>query len=186
MSQTLTQLQSNQVARFSSRKVVQLGVFTALALMIHVLEAPLPRPLPWLKLGLSNIIPLVLIHLMGVGEALVVTFLRTLLGAFILGSFLSPGFILSFCGGLMSTLMMGLAYRSLYPKLTLIGISVSGALIHNITQLLIAYWLFFQTLHLGDLSLIMLLPLLITSAIPAGILVGYLGSAVCLRLKEDF
>ena len=126
--------------------------------MIHIIEAPLPRPLPWAKLGLANIVPLIVIHLLGAPEALAVTFLRTLLGALLLGTFLSPTFVLSFAGGILSTLVMAATYRYLYPKATFIGISVIGAISHNVGQLLVAYLLFFQALRLGELSLVYLLP----------------------------
>lgn len=172
------------MSRFTSRRIVQLGIFTALALMIHLIEAPLPRPLPWAKLGLANIVSLVVLHLMGAQEALAVTFLRTLLGALLLGNFLTPAFVLSFSGGMLSTLVMALAYWLLYPRATFIGISVIGALTHNLGQLLLAYLLFFHTLQLSQLSLVLLLPTFILFAVPTGVLVGYLSYNITKRLAE--
>ncbi len=163
-----------------------MGIFTALALMIHIIEAPLPRPLPWVKLGLSNTVALVLIHLMGATEALAVTFLRTVVGALVLGTFMSPSFVLSFVGGLTSTALMAVIYRYLYPRVTFIGISVLGALTHNTSQLLVAYLLFFNALKLNELGLVLLLPTLILFAIPAGVLVGYLSYGITNRLADNF
>ena len=185
--ESLTLQPGKALSRFSSKQVVQLGIFTALALMIHIIEAPLPRPLPWVKLGLANTVPLVLIHLMGLPEALAVSFLRTVIGALVLGTFMSPAFILSFSGAIMSTLVMAVLYHYLYPRLTFIGLSILGALTHNMSQLLVAYVLFFKSLNLGELSLVMLMPTLIIFAIPSGILVGYFSYAISRRLTEaDF
>ena len=86
----------------NTRRVSLLGVLMALALALHVLEAQIPAPLPWVKPGLANLMTLVALLTLGWRSALLVTFLRVLIGSLLVGSFLGPGFLLSLAGAAAS------------------------------------------------------------------------------------
>ena len=86
-----------------------MAIMVALGVILHRLEALLPLPSPWIKLGLANLITLV---------ALV--FLGSILG----GTFLGPTFFLSLVGGIAAILIMGMLYKAGKNHISLIGISI--------------------------------------------------------------
>ena len=126
----------------SPRDIARLGLLTALALALYSMESLLPRPLPWLRFGFSNALVLVVLLIYGLRLALSVSVIRTLLGSLILGSFLSPGFAISISASITSCIVMGIARLVGRRGLGPVGISVIGALAHNMTQLVVAYFLF--------------------------------------------
>lgn len=121
------------------REMVYLSLLSTFAIVIHSLEIVFPSPLPWLRLGLANIITLVTLILFGIKAGLFVTTIRVLVGSLITGSFLNPGFFLSLSGGVASTLAMGLMISLFRNAFSPIGISLIGAFTHNLTQIAMAY-----------------------------------------------
>jgi len=71
----------------SIRRLVLLALFTAMALTIFVIEAqiPLPISIPGIKLGLANVITLIVLAKFRTRDALTVLLLRILLGSFFAG-----------------------------------------------------------------------------------------------------
>jgi len=117
-----------------------------------------------------------------------VAILRTIVSSFILGTFMSPAFILSFCAALVSISLMGLAFwlsRSIkYVRLSIVGISVIGALAHNLTQLFLAYFILIR--HQG---IFIFLPWLCIGAIFMGWITGVAAGQICrilLSKQKDF
>ncbi|NLN16228.1 MAG: Gx transporter family protein [Firmicutes bacterium] len=136
--------------------------------MLHIFEAMLPLPylFPGAKLGLANIISLFVLLLFGFKDALLVSFLRTILGGLMSGTFLTITFWLSFSGGIASTLVMGACYRLAKGDIGTIGLSVVGALTHNLAQITVA------ALLIGNWGIFVYLPYLIFFALPTGFFVG--------------
>ncbi len=151
----------------NTRRLALLGILTAIAIAIHSLEAmlPMPLPVPGVKLGLANAVTLLALVLLGGRMALKVAVVRVLLSSLIFGSFLSLPFFLSLGGGLSASLIMILCYR--YIKgLSIIGVSLAGALMHNLAQLAVAGFI------MGRGEIIYYLPVLLISAIPMGFIIG--------------
>jgi len=123
------------------RQRVFLALFIALAVALHAFEALLPNPLPWFRIGLANILALTALFLYGVRALWIVNMARILVGSLLLGKLFSPAFLLSFSGGVLATLMMGISYRLWQPKIGPVGVSVLGALGHVSGQMLIAWLL---------------------------------------------
>ncbi len=121
----------------SIKKMTNLAMFTVLALIIFVLEGLIPPllPIPGIKLGLANIITLVLLRNYTPQETLLVLIMRILLATFFAGSAMS--FLYSLCGGLFCFTGMYLLNRFLGGKHIYIT-SMFGALFHNAGQLLVA------------------------------------------------
>lgn len=65
----------------STRKLTTLGLFTALSLAIFLLESLLPPllPLPGIKLGLANIVTLILLRRSSLRDTFLVVLARILL-----------------------------------------------------------------------------------------------------------
>lgn len=121
------------------------AALVAAACVLQVAESLIPHPVPGVRLGLANIITLITLAEGGLGAAMEVALLRTVVASLALGSFLTPGFILSFCSAAASTLVMWALWRfsARFPAagFGLPGISVAGAAAHALVQLLLAYLL---------------------------------------------
>ena len=155
--------------RFGTRRVVFLALLVAMGTALHVVEGMLsiPMPIPGVKLGLANIVTLLAIYLYGFRDGMTVALLRVLLGSLIGGMFLSPGFLLGLTGAVSSTLVMAFLLERT-NCFSMIGISMAGAVAHNIGQLLAA------SLLLQSSAVIYYLPVLLLTGIPTGILTGFL------------
>lgn len=87
---------------------VEIARLAAIAVAVHLMEGFLPAPVPGIKPGLANIVVLVVLYRHGWRAACWVSLLRVLAGSLLLGTFLSPTFLLSLAGALASLLAMGL------------------------------------------------------------------------------
>ncbi len=157
-----------------ARNLTTTALLVALASVLHVVEAllPLPYVVPGAKLGLANIVALYAVMSLGLGQALAVSILRTLIGGLLSGTFLNFGYYLSTAGALASTLVMYAAFSLSRGRLSVVGISVAGSFTHNVTQLLVAALLMHQ------IGVLFYLPALLFFAIPTGVFVGLLAARV--------
>ena len=57
----------------NTRRASFLGVLVALALALHLLEAQIPSPLPWVRPGLANLMALIALLTLGWKAGLLVT-----------------------------------------------------------------------------------------------------------------
>jgi len=128
------------------KRTLAFAMLLAMALVLHVLEGALPPPLPFpgVKLGLSNLMTVVTMLLLGPWAGIGLAATRSALGGLIAGTFLSVGFFLSLGGGVASAVAVALALRWLRPGLSLVGVSIVGALVHNTAQLALAWAAFVQ------------------------------------------
>jgi len=163
--------------------VVRLSVLVACAAVLQVAESLLPHPLPGVRLGLANIITVIAMVYIGPGSAVELAVLRTLVSSMVLGTFLTPTFVLSFSGGVVSALVMVLLYRlsGRGPfSFGLIGISVGGAVSHVATQVALVYFLFIRTS-----GVLWLWPWLGLSAVVTGVLTGMIAVQAVRRLEAN-
>lgn len=155
--------------------------YAALAIVIHVLEAGFPSPVPGVKPGLANVVTLIVLLRHSLRLAIWVALLRVLVGSLLVGSFMAPGFWLSTAGAGASLLMLALgsAWNRALPGLRLgaLGLSVLAALAHMGGQFAVAYALFVP--HPG---LLRLLPLLMTAALLFGMATGAAAATILRQL----
>jgi len=119
-------------------RIAVTGIFSALALVISLLEktvtAGLPLP-PGVKPGLGNIAVMLVCFSFGISYALCIVVIKS--GFMLLVSGVSAAFI-SLCGGLVSVIVMYFLHRLLKDRAGYLGISVIGAVFHNAGQMLAA------------------------------------------------
>ena len=156
-----------------------MALLVALGVILHRLEALLPLPAPWIKLGLANVMSLLALVFLGFRDALVVTGVRIFLGTIIGGTFLGPTFFLSLAGGLSSILVMALVYLRASRMFSLIGVSVVGAYAHILAVLLCVYFIFIR-----QDAFLHLLPIFLSLALVSGILTGIVGNILSARLTQ--
>lgn len=147
------------------KKLTTLALFTALALIIFTIESAIPPlvPIPGIKLGLANIITLVLLHSYSAKDAFFVLLMRILLSCFFFGQAVS--FLYSLAGGLLCFAAMVLIHRLLQGHFLYLT-SMVGAVFHNLGQLAVA---FFITAVPGVL---IYLPFLLISGLLTGLFTG--------------
>jgi heptaprenyl diphosphate synthase len=158
----------------------RIALLSAYALALHGFESLLPTPIPWLRLGLANIITLTALLLYGIRAAVMITLIRVILSSLFTGTFLGPAFILSLGGGITSTLAMGFVL-SIAPRLfSTVGLSLIGALFHNITQLFLAYFLFIQRIE----AILLISPVIVFLGTITGTVNGVISDLLVKNLKK--
>lgn len=177
-------MQNQPTANHPDQTLCKIALLIALACVLQISESLIPHPIPGLRLGLANMLTLIALVMLGFGYAMEVAILRTVLSSLIMGTFMSPTFILSLGGAVVSTLAMGFFYwlsgLGRYCRLSIIGISIIGALVHNLVQLYLAYLLLVK--HAG---IFVFLPWLSIGAVGTGWVVGVVAGGVCRRLQGD-
>lgn len=115
---------------------------TAFAIGLHMIEAVIPSPLPGVKPGIANIVTLYVLYQYGFGTAAWVSLLRVFASSLLLGQFLTPTFVLSLSGALLS--LACLFFFQHLPKkyFSAISLSIFAAFAHIAGQLIIVrVWL---------------------------------------------
>lgn len=151
------------------KRTVIIAIFSAVAVVLSLIEAQIPLAqlglVPGAKLGLANIMILTCIYFLRGRDAFLLVILKTLLTAFLLGTFSS--LLFSLLGSLFSFVVMFLLMLVSSKQISLIGISIAGGVAHNIGQLLAASMVF------ASLSIFYYLPMLLIAGVVTGIAVGY-------------
>ena len=115
---------------------------TALAIGLHIIEAVIPSPLPGVKPGIANIVTLFVLYQYGFATAAWVSLLRVFASSLLLGQFLSPTFVLSLSGALLSLTALFFAQHLPKKYFSAISLSIFAAFAHIAGQLIIVrLWL---------------------------------------------
>lgn len=116
------------------KRLTELALLTALALIIFVIELQIPNPfpIPGIKLGLANIITVYAVYHYRGGEVLCIVVSRILLGSFFSGN--PMALMNSMAGGLLCFAVM-LILKRLLTERYIWFCSVFGAVFHNIGQI---------------------------------------------------
>lgn len=158
--------------KWNTHKIALMGILTAGAIIIAILESFIPSiGIPGVKLGLANIVILIILYEIGIVEAIIVDLSRVLLVGLLRGTIASMGFLMSLTGAVMSLGIMILFFL-LVKKLSIIANSVVGSLFHVMGQILIAI------IFLGSGYVLFYLPIIGISAIITGVLVGIVAQLV--------
>ena len=145
--------------------MVLLALLTAIALTIFMIEAqiPAPIPVPGVKLGLSNIVTVFTVCLLGPGAGVAVLFARIFLGAVFAGNFST--ILYSAAGGALAILVT-IGLRKILTRNQLWVAGALGAVAHSIGQMAMA------VLVTGTPGLLLYLPVMIGVSILTGCFTG--------------
>ena len=131
----LTQIQTTE----ADHRVAKLA---AIAIVLHMVEAVIPSPLPGVKPGIANIVTLCVLYQYGFATAAWVSILRVFASSLLLGQFLSPTFVLSLSGALLSLCVLWLAMHLPRKWFSPISLSIFAAFAHIAGQLIVVHlWL---------------------------------------------
>lgn len=156
----------------STQKTAYFGAMLGLAIICGYVEMLIPFDfgVPGIKLGLANIVALVILYKNGFLPALAVNIARVLLVGILFGN--AMGIAYALCGGILSLIVMCILKKA--PVFSTVGVSVAGAAAHNIGQLSAALPI------IGLKAVIFYLPFLLLAAVVTGFLVG-LGAALIIK-----
>lgn len=147
-----------------AKKVSRVALLATLALMFSYVELLIPYSfgIPGIKLGIANIVVLIALYAYDFKTAFSVNIIRILMAGLLFNGFF--GAIYSLSGGILSLVVMYLLKKT--GKFSIVGISMCGAVFHNLGQLTIA------ALIIQSPKLFLYFPVLLFSGIIAGILMG--------------
>lgn len=158
--------------KWNTHKIALMGILTAGAIIIAILESFIPSiGIPGVKLGLANIVILIILYEIGIVEAIIVDLLRVLMVGLLRGTIVSMGFLMSLTGAVLSLGIMILLYL-VVRKFSIVGVSVVGSFFHVTGQVLIAM------IFLGTPYMAFYLPIIAVSAIITGVLVGVVAQLI--------
>lgn len=162
-----------------SGRVAKYGMLIALSFLFGYIETWIPFSvlvgIPGVKIGLSNLVTLTALYLLGAGDAFWISMVRIVLTGFTFGN-LSMMFY-SLGGGMLSLLVMYICKRR--TELSKVGVSVAGGVSHNLGQLLVAM------VVVKNSNLLYYFPVLLLAGTIAGTVIGILGGLVMRRLPEE-
>ena len=149
------------------------GALTALALVFGYIEHLIPFNIGiyGVKLGLSNIVTVVTLYLLGRRSSLAVNLLRIMLSSLLFGNTMSLAY--SLAGGVLSCALMIFIYTfDKGQRLSPVGVSICGGIAHNIGQLAVAL------VAVSNLKVACFLPVLLAVGALTGALIGVVSLAI--------
>ena len=154
--------------------VAFLGLFTAFAMILSYVERLIPTfvAIPGIKLGLPNIAIIVILYKFGEKEAFIISILRVLLSSLLFTNGITM--LYGLVGATLSFIVMIL----LKNALSLVTVSILGGVVHNVGQIIVAYFI------LQTEQLMYWLPVLIISGVIAGAVIGLIAALTYKKLDK--
>ena len=155
-------------------RLASFGVFVALALIFSYIETLIPFQIgiPGVKLGLANLVIVIALYRMPVGEVYLLSGVRVVLTGFLFGNLMS--ILYSLAGGILSlTVMWGMKR---IRSVSILGVSIAGGVFHNIGQLLAA------ALMVETYGVFSYLPVLLISGLLTGFVIGLAAGEMLKRI----
>lgn len=157
-----------------TKRIALLGLLTAIALTIFMIEAQIPAviPIPGVKLGLSNIVTVFAVFTLGPWDGVAVLACRIFLGAVFAGNFST--ILYSAAGGFLSILVtMGL--RRVLKENQIWAAGCLGAIAHSVGQMIAAIAI------TRTPGLLVYLPVLVIISIFTGLFTGFCAQLLIKR-----
>jgi len=166
------------MGRNKTRRLVYLTLLSAMAITINILESTYIPALPYgIRFGLANIIALITVELFGVKEMLIVNMMRVVIGNLLRGLIFGSTFWISLSGVLLSSLVLILSKKLL--KLPILSMSMLSALGHSTGQVMMVMLMYNQS------GMMLVIPYLLISAIPTGLLTGFTAQGALRLLQKN-
>ena len=162
--------------KLNPKKLTELSLLLAIAVIMGYVEAiiPINIGIPGVKLGLANIVSVTILYTYGFKDGLLIGILRTIIVAFLFTNmsvllYSLTAFLVSFC-------IMGVLKRT--GVINLIIVSILGGIVHNVTQLIVAFFVF------SGISIFFYMWILLFSGAVAGLLVGLISIKIIPIIKK--
>ncbi|MBQ7757955.1 Gx transporter family protein [Anaerotignum sp.] len=158
------------------KKIPYYGLFAALAILMGYVEMLIPIPvlIPGVKLGLANVIIIIMMYFMDTKSAFFVSLIRVILSGLLFAGF--AGLLYSLAGALLSFAVMALLKKT--GKFSIVGVSIAGGIFHNVGQIIVA------ALAVENVRMAYYLPFLLVSGVVTGIFIGIVAKTALGYLKR--
>lgn len=162
--------------RWSTRKIAYMGMFIAVAMVFSYVESLIPVNIavPGVKLGLANLVTIVVMFKMDVRSAWMISLIRVVLSALLFGNL--SIMVYSLVGAVLSLLVMTLCMK--LKIFGLLGTSILGAVSHNAGQIIMA------AILMKSGNIMLYIPVLCISGTIAGICIGLAGAVLVRNLPK--
>lgn len=159
-----------------ARTLARLSMLTGAALALGYIEnfIPVAPGVPGIKLGLANTVLLYSLYMLDVKSSVLLMLLKVFMSGLLYAGV--SAMLYSLAGGILSLLMMVITKR-FFRNVGIVGVSVVGAVFHNVGQLLLA------ALVVRTAALMSYLPVLLVAAVVTGVLTG-VAARVSIRALE--
>ncbi len=161
--------------RSPGKTITLAAAFAAAGLILGYIETIfiLPVNIPGFRIGLANIVSVLSLYMLGGYYASFIVILRVVTGSVLFGTPVS--FAYSICGAVLSLAVMTLLRRT---GLSVYGVSVAGAVSHNIAQILVAL------VFVRNVYILSYIPVLIIIGVLSGLIVGLVSDIIYKRLRK--
>ncbi len=153
------------------------AMFAAVALIFTYVEFLIPYSvgIPGVKLGLANIVILVVLYEMDLKNAAAVNLIRIAMAGLLFSGVFAM--LYSLAGGMFSLLVMWALKKT--GRFSMIGVSMAGGVAHNFGQLAIAVFV------VSNARLFLYFPVLVFSGVAAGIGIGIIAYVIDRKLPRQ-
>jgi heptaprenyl diphosphate synthase len=128
----------------AGRRYFNLTAFlSAFCLFLSTIEYMIPKPLPFMRLGIANLPIILALDIMPVPQVLLLVLLKVVCQSLVSGSLFSYIFLFSFAGSFASGLVMIAARKAGGKAISFVGVSVLGAVASNLVQIVLARYFIF-------------------------------------------
>lgn len=161
-----------------TKRLMYITMLSAMAIIINIFESTYLPIFPFgIRFGLANIIALIAIELLDVKAMLSVNLMRVVIGNLLRGLIFGSTFWISLSGVVLSSIVLILCKKVL--KMPIMSMSMLSAVGHSTGQVLMVMLFYNQE------SMWMILPYLLISAIPTGLLTGFTAQSALHLLKKN-
>lgn len=161
---------------WSTKRITYTGMFVAIAMVFSYLESMIPVNIavPGIKLGLANMVTIVVMYRLRISDAWIVSLVRVVLSSLLFGNM--TVMVYGMAGAVLSLLVMTLCRKK--DLFGLLGTSILGGVSHNAGQIAMAALL----MKSGNIMLYM--PVLCISGTIAGVCIGLAGAVLVRKLPS--
>lgn len=159
---------------WSTKRITYTGMFVAIAMVFSYLESMIPVNIavPGIKLGLANMVTIVVMYRLRTSDAWIVSLVRVVLSSLLFGNM--TVMVYSMAGAVLSLLVMTICRkRDLFG---LLGTSILGGVFHNAGQIIMA------AIFMKSGNIMLYMPVLCISGTIAGVCIGMAGAVLVRKL----
>ena len=163
------------IKRKSLYRITLLAILLSAALILGFVENlfNIAPGVPGIKLGLSNVVLLFTLYTLKISDAILLMVLKVLLSGFLFGNPMTISYGLA--GGALS--FLGMLLTKKIPEISIVGVSMIGAVLHNTGQIIL------NMLIVQNTVLLSYLPVLVIVGLVTGLLTGFAAKLVLAHMK---
>ena len=147
-----------------TKRLTLLAILLAVSIVLSIVESFIPVIVWGAKLGLANVVTLIIMYIYGEKDAFLVLILRIILVGLLRGTIFNVTFYLSLSGGMVAYLMMLLFFK--LKRFSIISVSIMGAFGHSVGQIVMAIFIIERR------ELIFYFPYILLFSIATGVFTG--------------